>query len=235
MKKSLSVIIPAYNEEKNLAASLSTINTAVKKIFNDYELIILNDGSTDRTGIIADTLAKKNSKIRVIHFKRNRGFGAMYQEGVKRAKNQYLIMIPGDNEILSESITLILKHTGEADIVLSYTTNKTARPMSRRIISASFTKLLNILFGFNLKYYIGMVVYETSLVKNVKMTTNSFAFQAEILIRLLKSGHSYKEIPMKIKPYGGSVTKVFRITNITGVLMTVLRLFFDIYLRKNKN
>ena len=73
--KSISIIIPAYNEEKNLADAVKTINAAVKSVFKDYELLILDDGSSDGTGVIADNLAKKNAKIRVIHFSRNRGFG----------------------------------------------------------------------------------------------------------------------------------------------------------------
>ncbi|MBI2549680.1 glycosyltransferase family 2 protein [Candidatus Woesearchaeota archaeon] len=230
--KSLSVIIPVYNEEKNLANAAKTINSAVKKFFYDYELIILNDASTDKTAAIATALAKKDSKIRFVDFKINRGFGAMYREGVTRAKKEYLMMVPGDNEILGESIENILSHTGEADVVLSYTVNKEARPLLRQVVSTFFTSLLNFLFGFKLKYYIGMVLYKTALVQNVKMTTNSFAFQAEILIRLLKSGYSYKEVPMMIRQYKGSLKNLFRIKNLIGVLVTVLRLLFDVYIRK---
>ena len=238
-KKSLSVIIPAYNEEKNLAGAVSTIDKSVKQIFDDYELIILNDGSSDKTGLIAAELAKKNPKIRFVDFKVNRGVGAMYQEGIMRARKEYVIMLPGDDETADESVTEILLHTGEADMVTSYTINKEARPLLRRIVSTSFTAMLNILFGFHLKYYTGLVVYKTDLVKKVKMTTNSFAFQAEIIIRLLKGGHSYKEVPMVIRRYDRAgagwkkVFRIFRIRNIIGVLMTVIRLFFDIRLGKN--
>lgn len=230
--KSLSVIIPAYNEEKNIVAAVSTIEAAVKGLFDDYELIILNDASSDRTGEIADALAKRNRRIRAFNFKANRGFGAMYQEGVMRAGKDYLIMIPGDNEILGESITNVLAHTGESDIVLTYITNQEVRPLLRRIVSVGFKSILNLLFGLNLRYYNGLVVYEASLVKKVKMTTSSFAFQAEILVRLLKEGHSYREVPMMLRPYDGSRTKAFSIANLTGVLKTMVRLFFEMHFGK---
>ncbi len=238
-KSSLSVIIPAYNEEQNLAGAIFTINKSVKQLFDDYELIILNDGSSDRTGLIAAELAKKNPRIRFVDFKVNRGLGAMYQEGIMRACKEYVIMLPGDDETADESVTEIILHAGEADMVMSYTINKEARPLLRRIVSASFVAMLNTLFGFHLKYYTGLVVYKTDLVKKAKMTTNSFAFQAEIIIRLLKGGHSYTEVPMVIRPYnragagGKRMFRIFQVKNIIGVLITVIRLFFDIRLGKN--
>ncbi|MBS3113788.1 glycosyltransferase family 2 protein [Candidatus Woesearchaeota archaeon] len=233
--KSISIIIPAYNEEKSLADAVKTINVVVRSIFKDYELLILEDGSSDRTGIIADNLAKKNAKIRAIHFGRNRGFGYAYRQGVYRSSKKYVMMVPGDNEILKKSIKDILKHTGEADIIIPYIINKEVRSITRRVISICFTTLLNILFGFHLKYYNGLVLYESSLVKKVKMTTDSFAFQAEILIRLLKKGYSYKEVPMYIKkPAEGHKTKVFKIKNLIGVISSITRLFFEINFASRK-
>lgn len=232
--KSISIVIPAYNEEKNLADAVKTINAAVKSVFKDYELLILDDGSSDRTGVIADNLAKKNAKIRVIHFSRNRGFGYSYRQGVSHSRKKYVMMVPGDNEILKKSIEEVLKHTGEADIIIAYILNKEVRSITRRLISICYTNILNLLFGFNLKYYNGLVLYESSLVKKVKMTTDSFAFQAEILMRLLKNGYSYKEVPMYIKkPAEGHKTKVFKIKNLIGVASSIIRLFFEINL-KNK-
>lgn len=226
--KSISIIIPAYNEEKNLADAVSTISGVVKGIFQDYELIILDDGSRDKTGLIADMLAKKNARIKVIHFSRNKGFGYSYRKGVHVSRKKYVMMVPGDNEILKKSIKDILKHKGDADIIIAYIKNQEVRSITRRLVSKSFTNLLNTLFGFHLKYYNGMVLYESALVKEVKMTTDSFAFQAEILIRLLKKGHSYKEVPMYIKNHDkGRKTKAFRIKNIAGVAYSIIKLFFE--------
>ncbi|MEK6983824.1 MAG: glycosyltransferase family 2 protein [Nanoarchaeota archaeon] len=233
--KSISIIIPAYNEEKNLADAVKTIDSVVKRMFKDYEFLILDDGSSDATGAIADSLAKKNTRIRVIHFGRNMGFGYAYRKGVYHSRKKYVMLVPGDNEILKKSITEILNHVGEADIIIPYIANKEVRTVTRRLISMFFTNMLNILFGFHIKYYNGLVLYESSLVKKVRMTTDSFAFQAEILIRLLKKGYSYKEVPMHIKePAKGHTTKIFKIRNLVGVVSSVTRLFFEINFAKTK-
>lgn len=234
--KSISIVIPAYNEEKNLPHAVQDADKVIKKMFEDYELLIINDGSKDRTGIIADRLAERNKRVKVIHLKKNMGFGYAYRQGVHNAAKKYVMMVPGDNEILRSSVKDILSHAGEADIITSYIANQEVRSLIRRLISKLYTKTFNILFGFHLKYYNGMVLYKSSLVKKVQMTTDSFAFQAEILVRLLKNGYSYKEVPMHIKSHDKArKTKAFRIKNIIGIISSALRLFFEVNFKPTKS
>ena len=94
--RSVSIIIAAYNEESNLVTAINTIDSAVRRIVRDYELILIDDGSTDKTGMIAEKITKKNPKIKVIHFKSNHGLGAVYKEGVRLAKKKYVMLLPGD-------------------------------------------------------------------------------------------------------------------------------------------
>ena len=231
MRGSLSVIVPAFNEEKNIEDALKNIYRTVKILFKDYEVLVMNDGSVDRTKTIAEEAAKANQKIRVINFERNAGFGAMYRAGIKMAKKKYVVMIPGDNEIMEDSILYLLKHVGKKDIIMTYISNPEARPLLRRIMSACFTDTINVLFGLNLGYFNGMVIYETELVQKVRMTTNSYAFQAEILIRLLKSGCSFMELPMVVRPQRVPRTNVFRLNNIVGSFATIAKLFLEIQVR----
>lgn len=231
MSKSITVLIPAYNEEKNLNQAVEEINKVVKSIFSDYEILIFDDYSQDKTGEIADALAKKNPRIKAIHNKRNWGVGYIYRKGIEFAQKRYVMLLPGDGGIVGDSVKNILQHAGEVDIIMSYSKNKKARPLIRRIISAGFTTLLNLLFGLHLKYYNGMVLYETELVRRAKMTTNSFAFQAEILIQLIKRGHSYKEIPMYIQEKERTKTNMLRVKNLIGVFRTVMTLFLKYTLK----
>ena len=226
ISKSITVIIPAYNEEANLAKAVKNYGEAVGSIFDDYELIIFNDCSRDRTGEIADELARKNTRVRVVHNKRNMGLGYNFREGAKLSTKDYCILFPGEGEVLGSSIKEVLSHIGEADLIVTYVGNPEERQLYRNIVSWSFTTLLNVLFGYNLKYYNGLVLYETKILKNIKMTTNSFAYQAEVLIRLFKKGYSHKEVPFYVEKTKG--TTAFRIKNMIGVFFTVLRLFFEI-------
>jgi len=230
MKKSISIIVPAYNEEANLERAVKKYNLLAKELFDDHEIIIFNDCSTDQTGRIADSLAKKNPRIRVIHNKTNMGLGYNFRKGVELAKKTYFTVMFGEGDMLTSSARNILKSAGKADIIMSYVQNPEARTWIRRIISSSFTKTLNLLFGLKLKYYNGYTVHKTKLIKKTHLTTNSFAYQAEALIRLLKKGHSYLQVPFLTAKTSGS--SMFRLKNLVGIGKTVLRLFWEVRIKR---
>lgn len=231
-KKSITIMVPAYNEEKNLAKTISRYNNIVKTLFYDYEFIIFDDCSSDRTGEIANELAKKNKKISVIHNKENMGIGYNYREGIRLSRKEYYMYFNGKGEYLDSSIREILSNVGKADIIISYIGNPEIRPLYRRIISNTFTILLNALSGFHLKYYTAPVIYKTKVLKNIKTTTStdSIVYFAEVLIRVLRQGCSYKELPFYIKETKG--TNFFRIKNIIKIFFDINRLFFDVGIKK---
>jgi dolichol-phosphate mannosyltransferase len=234
MKKSITILILAYNEEKNLEDTVHKSDKIVREMFNDYELIICDDGSTDRTGDIAEQLEKKNPRIRVLHNKKNVGQGHAYKKSLQMARKEYVTWVAGDNDVEGESIRNLFQHTGEVDLLINYIENTGARPLYRQIISATYTNFLNILFGLNLKYYNGSPLCKTKLVRSVNLTTNSNGLWAELVIKLIKTGHSYKEIPMRIRKKEMS-GNIFRLKDIIGVIRTVTKLIIMFIVFRNKN
>lgn len=233
MKRTISVIIPALNEEGNIESAVNTVLTAMGDKFSDYEILIFDDGSYDNTGYIADKLAAENNKIQVIHNPKNMGYGYNFKKGVELAKNDYIAMFPGDNEIEGESIKSMFERVRDGlDIIIAYTVNAQIRPLSRRVISRSYTKVMNLLFGLRLKYYNGPPIYKRELIKSIPITTSGFAFLSEILVRAIKSGHKYIEIGMKLREraYGGS--KACKLNNIISVLQTMFRLFWVVNIKR---
>lgn len=234
MSCTLSVIIPALNEEGNLAAAVDTVLRAIGNRFADYELLIFDDGSTDRTGAIADELAAGNQHVRAIHNPRNMGFGYNYNRGVELARMEYVTMFPGDNEIPGEAIRAILNAVGEADIVVPYIATPSVRSGSRRLISATFVALVNFLFGLQLRYFNGPCVHRRTLLLSVPMRTHGFAYMAAILVRLIRSGCSYVEVPMPLQARQHGQSKAFRPKNIASVLSTIGELFWEVQIRERR-
>ncbi|MBI1975287.1 MAG: glycosyltransferase family 2 protein [Parcubacteria group bacterium] len=226
---SLSIIIPAYNEEPTLEKVVRDVVSITAGFFRGYEIIIFNDASTDRTAEIADRLAAENPHIRVIHNQTNMNLGYNFQKGVELASMDYICMIPADDDIVYDALTNILQSAGKADVVLAYHGNYEARHPLRQIVSKFFILLLNTLFGMHLRYFNGPAVFEASALRGVKMTTFSFAYMAEIVITLLKRGHSYIEVPMILKPERkGANLRVFRWKNVANVVKTITSLFWRI-------
>ena len=229
----LSVIIPAYNEEKNIRSTVERLVSIFKdKVLNDYEILIFNDKSTDRTGEIVDKLAREHKEVRVIHNPTNKGFGYNYKKGVDLAQGKYVLMIPGDDETDLDSIDSLFNSIGKADLILSYTVNMEVRKIFRRIVSGIFVKFLNAMFGLRLKYYNGICIHRTDLARKSVPTTFGFAFAAEMTIKLLKSGFSFVEVPIRIKPTDKS--SAFKIKNIISVIKTIINLFWNVRIKRNK-
>ncbi|HAZ10459.1 MAG TPA: hypothetical protein DCY56_05065 [Candidatus Omnitrophica bacterium] len=229
---SISVIVPAYNEEQNIAGAVSAIKAAAANRFSEYEILIIDDASSDNTGSIADKISRENPNVKVFHNSKNMGFGYNYKMGVGLATKDYIGLIPGDNEILEDSIKDIFSCAGKADMVLPYHTNSEERSLLRRSLSGGFTALLNLLFGYKLKYYNGPVVHKREIVTKVRMTTDGFAYQAEIITRLLKAGHSYIEVGMKIRIRQHGHSKALYPKNVWSVLKTIAKLCWELNLKR---
>lgn len=224
----LSVIIPALNEEGNLEAAVRSVLSAIGTRFEDFELLVFDDGSTDRTGEIADRLAKDHPRLRVIHNGTNKGFGYNYTRGVQLTQMEYVTMFPGDNEIPQEAIRAILAAVGTADIVIPYISTPGVRPWSRQVVSRCFVGLLNGLFGLRLRYYNGPCVHRRKRLLSVPMHTHGFAYMASILVRLIRSGCTYVEVPMPLQPREHGRSKAFRLKNVLSVLRTLAELFWEV-------
>jgi len=222
-EKTVSIIIPALNEEGNFQGSIDSAIYAAEKYFSDYEIIVVNDGSTDNTlGIVEDNI-KTNNKIKVVSHTEPRGFGASYNTGRKNAKMIYCVMIHGDNAFDKSTLSNFFSYTGKADVICSYIANPEARSKTRQIISAIYTKLLNLIFNLDLRYFNGLQIHQTEWLKNIEIKSTGFGFQAELLIKAFRDGKSYVEVPYihRERP-GGGATKIFKPKNIFSVVRTIL-------------
>ncbi len=228
---SLTVVVPALNEEKNIDATVTSLVPLLEKVFDDYQILVFDDASRDRTGEIADSLAVKNRKVQVIHNPQTMGLGYNYKKGVELAKKDYIIMVPGDNEITIESLQTIFQHLGEKDIVVPYTNNMEVRPLYRRLLSKTYTWTNNLLFRTNLIYFNGPVVHKRELLQKIDIRTNSFAYQTEILVKMIHNGCSYVEVPIYIKERTLGKSNALRMKNIVRVFKSTLDLLKHIYFK----
>jgi dolichol-phosphate mannosyltransferase len=225
--KTISLIVPALNEEQNIEATVQSIESTVTKYFQDYEILIFDDGSKDNTGTIADELAESDNHIKVIHHETPKNLGACYKEGVELASKEYVIMIPGDNECGPAVMEKVFELAGSADMIIPFTSNSEVRPFLRRVVSRAFVVMCNIVSGNHLKYYNGAVLHKTKLVKECGIKTDSFGYQAEILVKLMRQGCTYREVGTEItyRPHGKS--KALRLNNIVRVANFLVELTIE--------
>jgi NAD(P)-dependent dehydrogenase (short-subunit alcohol dehydrogenase family) len=228
--RTLTVLVPALNEENNLRGTVDRLLKALSITVEDFEILIVNDGSTDGTGAVADELAAGNPKIRALHNTERMGLGGAYQRGVAEASEAYFVYIPGDNTWPYRSFLELFGNLGKADVVTSYTTNPNVRPWGRRIVSRLYTKTLNFLHRQQMNYYNGLTIYPLSFLRSVDISTKGFGFQAEILLKALYRGLSVVEVALPIDERTAGSSKAVNLKNITSVALTILRLFWRLRL-----
>jgi glycosyltransferase involved in cell wall biosynthesis len=219
--------VTAMNEEGNLEPTIESVVGAVGPRFNNYEIIIVDDGSQDRTFAIAERLAARNPRIRLQRNPRNMGLSYSYRKGIALATNEYTSWVAGNNIVPRDGLERIYDRIGERDMVISYVI-RDVRGVMRRLVSRSFTVGMNLLFGLQLRYYTGPNVYRTAVAKQLKYTTRGSMFVPELLIRLLRSGQSYVEVGLQPLPRSSGATKTFRIRNVVDVTRSALGLFWEL-------
>ncbi len=230
---SVSIVVPAFDEAQNLAACIESIRKAVEDKAYEYEIIIINDGSRDDTGKVAETLAKQGSHIRVIHNPHNIGYGFAFMQGARAATYDYVQLVPGDNEIPTSSIETIASHLGTVDMVIPYLLNFRIRSLSRKIISWGYTAMLNVLFGLRLHYYNGPCAIRSDLIRTATVDTHGFAFMASILLQLIKQKYTFVEVGIILEPRHFGKSKLISPRNILSVVKTVAWLFWDINIARH--
>jgi len=230
MKKSVSVIIPAYNEEKNIASAIASVKSALRP-FKNSEIIVVDDGSTDDTGNVVAKIVKTDKRIRLITHAHNMGIGVALKDGIAATKKQYVTQFHGDNDSSGKSLTSMLKEMGTADLITAYTINPQARPAMRRFISRGFVIIMNLLFGLNMKYYTGFFVCKTRIMQSLPLVSSGFAFYPEAKIRMIKAGTSYREVPFEHTGRQFGTSKAISITSLIETVRTILILIIDIYFR----
>lgn len=234
--RSISVIIISLNEAGNINNVVDLVlNFLQKEGLNDYELILIDDGSTDETGRIIDELAAKSDRIKSVHNPTRKGLGYDFRTGISLASKDYVGWFPGDNEISPETIKNIFAKIGEADIIIPvYETPPLARSWYRRLLSAAYVALFNAIFGLRLKYFNGPCFFRRQLLSNVTMSTDGPAYMAEILVQLVKKGVPYIETPMYFKPRNYGKTSILKWKNVYLIAETIVRLFFRLHFSRNK-
>jgi len=222
----VTFFVPCLNEEKNVAGALSMIMAAAVKVGVSYEILVFDDGSTDDTSGAAERFAQEHpeAQIRIIRNARNLGLGRNYAEGSYVGRGTYYLIVNGDNVERPDTIETLLSHLGEADMLIPHLGNFDKRPVGRRIVSRTYTALVNAISGNHIHYYNGPVVHRRANVMRWHPDSHGFGYQAVLITRLLEEGASYLEFVYRSEDRAFGISKAFRFRNVLSVLHGFLKI-----------
>jgi glycosyltransferase involved in cell wall biosynthesis len=194
----LTVVIPCLNEEANIEATLETVTAALGGLQFSYEILIIDDGSTDGTvaAVKRYSIAHPETPLRLHCNPRNRGLTRTYVDGAFLGRGKYYRLVCGDNVEPKETLETVFRHIGTADIVIPYHGKVAGKTPLRRLLSQTYTSLVNGLSGYNIRYYNGLAIHTRYNVMRWGPYSFGFGFQAELITRLLDEGATYIEIPV---------------------------------------
>ncbi|MBZ5495951.1 MAG: glycosyltransferase family 2 protein [Acidobacteriia bacterium] len=207
--KSISAFFPALNEEATVARLTQDLLGLIKSTFVQGEVIIIDDGSTDRTREIADCLAKENDGfVKVIHHKESRGYGNALKAGFDAARYDLVFFTDGDYQFDMNDLHRAFPLIAEYDIVVGYRKNR-QDPRHRLLLSRGYNLLVRILFGLKLKDVdCSFKLFKRSALKEISIESGGYFIDTEIMVKLKKRGLRIKEISVRHLPRTSGVSKV---------------------------
>jgi glycosyltransferase involved in cell wall biosynthesis len=200
----LSVFFPAYNEEKNIAPTVKKAAKIAPKVAKKWEIVIINDGSSDKTLEVAKKLEKEIKGVRVEDHKKNRGYGAAFKTGLYKTKYEWICFTDADGQFDFSEITNFIKEQREkeADIVAGYY-KKRQVSKGKILTSKMWEYLVFFLFGLKVKDIdCGFKLISRKVVDGIsKLESERGAFiSSEFLIKAKKKGFKIVEIPVTHYP-----------------------------------
>ena len=193
----LSMFLPAYNEEAVIKQTITKCNAVLAKVAKKYEILVINDGSTDKTEQIVNKIIKTNKNVRMISHNPNKGYGGALKTGLYNARYKYTAYIDADGQFDLSEIDRFLPHIGKYDIVIGYRAQRADHGL--RKVVALMLKIWNLVwFRFWVKDVdCAFKLWKTEIINKIpKLKTESAITETEWMIKVKQAGFKIKEVPV---------------------------------------
>jgi glycosyltransferase involved in cell wall biosynthesis len=197
---SLSIVLPAYNEEANVAATVEQVSAVTGQLGVDYEILLVNDGSRDRTGEIGRELAERIPHVRLVEHYPNRGYGGALKAGFAAASGDLIAFVPADNQFVFAEIDRFLAQIDGADIVCGYRADRQDNAV-RRFNAWGWNTLVQILFGRLCRDIdCGFKLFRREILAQVPLVSDGAMIDTEFLAGAKARGYRIAEVPVTHLP-----------------------------------
>jgi glycosyltransferase involved in cell wall biosynthesis len=221
----LSIIVIAYNEETNIINVVEELVSVFTAKLNDYEVIIVNDGSTDQTGELADRLSAENKSVFALHHSERKGMGGARKTGYAKARGNYVTWLPADGQIPPKEILKLWSAIEEADFVTSsYTRRPDAK--SRLLISRILRKLMKLILNYDLNME-GVYLFRRSILEKVELKSDTMMLTFEFPLKVSRLGFKMKHAVIDCRPRISGESKVTNLKTILTTFHELLKLRWD--------
>jgi glycosyltransferase involved in cell wall biosynthesis len=190
----MSVFLLAHNEADNIERVVEGFKAELPNLTDDYEIIVINDGSSDQTGQIADRMAATDNHVRVVHHAHNRGYGAAVISGINAASKTYVLLSDGDGQFDPADSALLAAKVPDYDVVVGCRIRR-ADPLMRRLNGKAWSALMRVLFGLRIRDVdCGFKLFRREVLGNLVLEANGAMITTELMAKLAERGARITEV-----------------------------------------
>jgi len=239
-KPEITIFFPVYNDENTIGNMTLKCITVLKDIASKYEVIIINDGSPDNSGEIADNMARLYENVKVIHHPVNQGYGSAIKSGLKNAKYEWVCFTDGDDEYDIEDLRKMILLKDYYDLIITFRYVKLYSTI-RVFISGMYNKIFRLVFRTNYRdISTGLRLMKKSVYNDLTIISDSPFIGAEITLRTMLKGYRVGEMGIQTFPRefgkGASVSPKNILRTIKDMRKVHKNIFSPTYeLPKNRN
>ncbi len=228
---SVSVVTPIYNEEEIVVQAIHQNLDALNQLQCNYEIIVVNDGSTDKSRGLLEKHFAHFEKIKIIHHSKNEGFGRAVMSGIKQANKDYILCIPSDNPLSLSMLKNFAAAAEKADIIVGYRNGRNGYTPMMRLNAQVFHGAVTTLFNIQLRDFNWIHMYSRNFFaeRKVKVQSTGIFMLAEILIRAKKEGCTFHEIFIEQSVRVSGVASASKLSTMVKTLKELLLFYFGVY------
>ncbi len=196
----ISAVLPAYNEEANLERTIRELVAVLSPTCAQFEVLVVDDGSTDRTAAVAAGVAATVPGVALLHHPRNLGYGAALRTGFAAATCEWILLLDADGQFLSKEVDRFLERVPEADLILGYR-EKRADAVYRRMYAAIWSTLMRWLLGVHVRdLNCGFKLMRKATVQSLTLQSHGAFISTEFLAKARQRGARTVEVPVTHRP-----------------------------------
>ena len=231
MAPSISVVFPMWNEEAYIHRAVRAAREALERAAPDHEIILVDDASSDRTGELADTMAREDPRIKVVHHPRNRKLGGTLRSGYAAASKELILYsdtdLPFDFHEVERALRLL--EYQQADVLSAYRFDRTSEGLLRTFYTIGYSALIRTLFQLRFRdVNFSFKLFRRALLDRIVLKSEGSFIDAEFLVRARKAGAHVIQIGVDYFPRTRGQSTLASPTVILGILREMVALWREL-------
>ena len=196
----VSIVLPAYDEEANIEQAIAEATAAAERLFREHEIVVVDDGSRDRTAALVEAAAERDPRVRLVRHENNRGYGEALRTGFLDSRLDFVFFTDADLQFDLNELESFVEYAGTVDVVAGYRLNR-QDPLQRRLIGYAWNLLVRVLFYVPVRDIdCAFKLFDRRVLREIQIESVGAMVNTELMVKLGRAGASVVEVGVHHRP-----------------------------------